>query len=97
MELNEETFSPLFTGLAAAKGLVMSLLEQAPLGREEAFKEVLPANGGLGLDCCGDGWIIGGSIRELGLAPSREVGQDGLLQSGESLGVRQVLGELVEV
>lgn len=47
MKLQKKTIGPTFAGLLAAAGVVMALLQLAPVGEEEALKQVFPANGGL--------------------------------------------------
>ena len=41
-------------------------------------------------------WVIKQHLGKLGATPAREVGKDGFLESGESVGVREVLCELVQ-
>jgi len=54
VELEEKATGPALAGFTATTGVVMSLLQVPPFGREKSLKHVLPANGGLRLGCSSD-------------------------------------------
>ena len=87
MQLNEQALGPAFGRLAATFGIVMVLLQLSPLRRHKALKQVLPANGGLGLHRFGHIGIIKGNFRQLGLAPTGEIRKNGLLKGWQSVAI----------
>lgn len=87
VQLYEQALGPAFARLAAASGIVIALLQLSPLRRHKALKQVLPANGRLGLHRGRHPGIIKGNFRQLGLAPTREVRKNGLLKGRQSIGI----------
>jgi len=97
VELQEQATGPTLAGFPAAAGVVMSLLQLPPFGREEPLEHVLPVDGGLRLDCSSYQGVIKGHKGELGPAPAGEICQDGFVESWKSVRVGEVLGHLVQV
>jgi len=54
VEANKQAFDPSLGRLPAPQGIVVALLDLAPLLGQETFKEILPAYEGLGLGCLPD-------------------------------------------
>ena len=94
MKASEQAFDPPLGRLPAPEGVVVALLELAPLLGEETFKEILPAYVGLGLSCLSDFLILEVIKGQETAAPAVEVVKKGMLQVGVSSGIHQVSGEL---
>ena len=94
VKASEQASDPPLGRLPAPEGVVVALLELAPLLGEETFKEILPAYVGLGLSCLSDFLILEVIKGQETSAPAVEVVKKGMLQVGVSSGIHQVSGEL---
>lgn len=51
MKADKQTFDPLFGGPFPLEGVIVALLDLAPLFGEQTFQQIFPANEGLRLGC----------------------------------------------
>jgi len=94
VKANKQAFDPSLGRLPAPQGIVMALLDLAPLLGQEAFKEVLPANEGLGLGCLPDVGFCEVIARGEAAAPPGQVLEKGLLKVRVGFGLRKIGREL---
>jgi len=94
VEANKQAFDPSLGRLPTPQGVVVALLDLAPLLGQEAFKEVLPADEGLGLGCLPDFGFCEVVARGEATAPPGQVLEKGLLKVRMGFGLRKIGREL---
>jgi len=94
VEANKQALDPPLGRLPAPQGIVVALLDLAPLLGQEAFKEILPANEGLGLGCLPDVGFCEVVARGESTAPPGQVLEKGLLEIWMGFGLHKIGREL---